>query len=73
VNAQVAGLSPEGLLGAEFAYQVNSHQSITGESTLYPDLNDTNPASDVVAGFVLHGTVGPTLFSPGTQIDGSPF
>lgn len=34
-------LSPEGLLGAEFAYRVNRHQSITGDTTLYPDLNDT--------------------------------
>lgn len=35
------GLSPEGLLGAEFAYRVSRHQSITGDTTLYPDLNDT--------------------------------
>ena len=34
-------LSPEGLLGVEFACRVNRHQSITGDTTLYPDLNDT--------------------------------
>jgi putative salt-induced outer membrane protein YdiY len=34
-------LSPEGLLGAEFTYRVNSHQTLAGETTAYPDLGDT--------------------------------
>jgi putative salt-induced outer membrane protein YdiY len=34
-------LAPEGLLGAEFAWRVSPDQAITGDATLYPDLNDT--------------------------------
>jgi len=34
-------LSPEGLLGGEFTYRVNSHQTLAGETTFYPDLRDT--------------------------------
>jgi len=31
-------IAPEGLLGAEFAYRLNTHQKIVGAMTLYPDL-----------------------------------
>jgi putative salt-induced outer membrane protein YdiY len=34
-------LAPEGLLGAEFAWRASRDQAVTGEMTLYPDLNDT--------------------------------
>ncbi|MDY7109760.1 MAG: DUF481 domain-containing protein [Planctomycetota bacterium] len=34
-------LAPEGLLGAEFAWRMSRDQAITGDTTCYPDLNDT--------------------------------
>lgn len=50
--------------------------SILDESiTLDPDLNDLDPDSGVVDGFVAHSTVAgsSTLYSPGTKTDGTLF
>ncbi len=69
----LAGASAELLASVTYDNTADHEQSMV----LSPDLNDLDPAADVISGFILHMTADDAAdrsrFSPGRRIDGGAF